>query len=72
MWKVDLILISWMTILGFDFLLPAGLLAKMYARPNSALLNAEQAFYRIPFGYLSPLVFVVIIYWVFSRIAINQ
>lgn len=72
MWKVGLILISWIAILGFDFLLHAGLLAKMYTRPNPALLNAELAFYRILFGYLSFLVFVVVIYWIFSWIGINE
>ena len=72
MWKVGLILISWIAFLGFDFLLHAGLLAKMYSRTNPALLNAELAFYRIPFGYLSFLVFVVVVYWIFSRIGINE
>ena len=59
-WRVELILISWLAVLGFDFLLHAGLLARVYARESPALLSAEHAFYRIPFGYLSYLILVVL------------
>jgi hypothetical protein len=71
-WKVGLIITSWMAILGFDFLLHAGLFASIYTRSNPALLNAEQAFYRIPIGYSSFFVVVIVIYWLLSRIGINE
>ena len=71
-WRVELILISWLAVLGFDFLLHAGLLARVYARESPALLSAEHAFYRIPFGYLSYLILVVLIFWVLSRFGVND
>ena len=60
-WRVGLIFISWLSMLGFDFLLHAGILAKIYTKPSPFLLVAEQAFIRIPLGYLSFLVFAVIL-----------
>ena len=66
-WKVKLILISLLAVLGFDLLLHAGLLARVYVRESPALLGAENAFYRIPFGYLSYLIIVVLIFWILSR-----
>jgi hypothetical protein len=70
LWRVGLILISWMAFIGIDFLWHAGILAAMYTRPNPALLDAWQLFIRIPFGYLSFLVFVALIYWLFLYIGI--
>lgn len=71
-WRVGVILISWMAFIGFDFLWHAGILAAIWTRPNPALLDAEQLFLRIPFGYLAFLVFVVIMYWFSLNIGIND
>lgn len=71
-WKVGLVFICWAAFLGFDLLLHGGLLTEMYTRPNPALLSADLAFYRIPLGYLSFLVLVVLIYWLLSWIAVND
>ncbi|MHA2109052.1 MAG: hypothetical protein ACW99R_15215 [Candidatus Hodarchaeales archaeon] len=63
LWRVGLILISWMAFIGIDFLWHAGILAGLYTQSNPALLEAWELFVRIPFGYLSFLVFVTLIYW---------
>lgn len=71
-WKTSLILISWCAFIGLDFLFHAGLLATLYIQPNPAILDANQAFLRIPFGYLSFLVSVIIFYWLFQFTGVNE
>ena len=71
-WKIDLLITAWLAIIGFDFLLHGGLFASIYIRSNPALLNAEQVFYRIPLGYASFFVTVIIIYWLLSKVGINE
>lgn len=46
-------LLSWLSMLGFDFFLNAGLLARLYLEPSPFLLPPAEAFRRIPIGYLS-------------------
>lgn len=71
-WKISLILISWFAFLGLDFLFHAGLLATLYIQPNPAILDANQAFLRIPIGYLSFLLSVIVFYWLFLFTGINE
>ncbi|MHA2134222.1 MAG: hypothetical protein ACXAEN_14425 [Candidatus Thorarchaeota archaeon] len=71
-WRVKLILIAWVATIGFDFLWHGGLLAEIYTRPNPVLLNPEQAFARIPFGYGSLLLMVVLVYWLVSLAGVND
>lgn len=72
LWSVGIILIAWFAFIGIDLFWHAGILAAMYTRPNPALLDAWQLFIRIPFGYLSFLVFVMLIYWLFLYMGIND
>lgn len=65
--RIGVILLAWMVVLGFDFLLHGGLLARLYAEPSPFLLTAEDAFRLIPLGYLSFLVFVLLLAWLMSR-----
>jgi hypothetical protein len=69
---VKLILITWIATIGFDLIWHGGILADVYTRSNPALLDPEQAFNRIPYGYGSLLVQVVLIYWLFSLIKVNE
>jgi hypothetical protein len=46
-------LLSWLSLVGFDFFLHAGLLARLYIKPSPFLLPPMEAFIRIPFGYMS-------------------
>lgn len=71
-WRVKLILITWIAAIGFDFLWHGGILAEIYTHPNPALLDLEQAFIRIPFGYGALLLQVVLVYWLFSLVGVNE
>ena len=71
-WRVGLVLVCWLSILGFDFLLHAGLLAKLYTRSSPFLLPAEQAFLRIPFGYFSFLILAMILVWIMERLETSR
>lgn len=71
-WRIGLILICWLSTLGFDFFLHAGLLTKLYLRPSSFLLPAEEAFLRIPLGYLSFLILVIVLVWIMESLNIAK
>ena len=60
--------IAWLSMLGFDFLLHAGLLAKLYLQPSPFLLPPLPAFKLIPLGYLSFLLSVVLLVWLMIRL----
>ena len=62
-WRVGLIFISWLSMIGFDLFLHAGLLARLYTKPSPFLLSADQAFLRIPLGYLSFLILTIVLVW---------
>ncbi|NOR83586.1 MAG: hypothetical protein GQ526_08850 [Ardenticatenales bacterium] len=64
---VGVTLLAWFAVLGFDFLLHGGLLARLYAEPSPFLLPAEDAFRLIPLGYLSFLVFIILLVWLMVR-----
>ena len=61
--RIGLIFISWLSMIGFDLFLHAGLLARLYTKPSPFLLSADQAFLRIPLGYLSFLVLAIVLIW---------
>ena len=68
---VGVIFLGWFAVLGFDFFLHGGLLAKLYAQPSPFLLPLEDAFRFIPLGYLSFLVFEVFLVWLILRLSVN-
>ena len=71
-WRsVKLILLSWLAMLGFDFLLHGGLLAGFYVRPSPFLLSPMEAFRRIPLGYLSTLIIAGFLLWLFLRVNVR-
>ena len=55
-------------MLGFDFLLHAGLLAGFYLQPGPFLLPQAMAFALIPVGYLSFLLLAVLLVWLMMRL----
>ena len=69
--RVALIFISWFSIVGFDLFLHAGLLARLYARPDPFLLSADKAFLRIPLGYLSFLILAMVLVWLMESFNIS-
>ena len=68
---VSVIAAAWMLSVGFDLLLHAGLLAKLYFEPAPFLLDAGDAFRRIPFGYLAFLVLTISLAWLLRRLGVR-
>lgn len=64
-------LISWMSMLAFDFFLHGGLLAESYQQGDSFLLSPKEAFRRIPLGYLSFLILAFLLTWLMDRLAVS-
>lgn len=58
--------------IGFDLLLHGGLLARLYVQPSPFLLAAEDAFRRIPLGYLTFFVLTVSLYWLLHRLGVRS
>jgi hypothetical protein len=65
-----IILLGWLAMLGFDFFLHGGLLAGLYAQPDSFLLGPSQAFALIPLGYLSFLLLSGTLTWLMVRLRV--
>ena len=63
-----LIFIAWLAMIGFDFLLHAGLLASLYLEPSPFLLPPMTALKLIPLGYLSFLLLSVLLVWLMVRL----
>jgi len=66
-----LITLSWLSMIGVDFFLHAGLLARFYVQPSPFLLPPERAFQLIPLGYLSFLLIAVLLVWLMFRLKIQ-
>ncbi|HEX6269908.1 MAG TPA: hypothetical protein VFZ43_06720 [Anaerolineales bacterium] len=66
-----LTLIAWLSMLGFDFFLHAGLLAGLYLQPSPFLLPPLTAFRLIPVGYLSFLILAVLLVWLMIRLKLT-
>ena len=64
---IILTLLSWLAMIGIDFLLHGGLLASLYMEESPFLLSAEDAFRLIPVGYLSFLLLAVLLAWLMVR-----
>jgi hypothetical protein len=65
---LGLTFIAWLSMLGFDFLLHAGLLAGLYQQPSPFLLPPLTALTLIPAGYLSFLLVAVLLVWLMRRL----
>lgn len=68
---VLLTFIAWLSMLGFDFLLHASLLAELYLQPSPFLLPPLTAFALIPVGYLSFLLLAVLLAWLMMRLKLE-
>ena len=62
---------AWVLSIGFDLFLHAGVLAHLYAEPSPFLLPAEEAFRRIPLGYLTFLVLSAALFWLLRRLDVR-
>jgi hypothetical protein len=68
---VSSIAAAWILAVGFDLFLHGGLLAGVYVEPSPFLLPAEDAFRRIPLGYLTFLGLTVALFWLLHRLGIR-
>ncbi len=64
-------LLSWLAMLGADFFLHAGLLAKLYIQPSPFLLPPEESFRRIPLGYLAALLFCALLLGLMLKLGLS-
>lgn len=69
---ISAILVGWLAVIGFDFFLHGGLLAKLYVGDSDFLLSPKQAFKLIPLGYLSFLMFQTFVVWLLVRMAVRD
>ena len=63
--------LAWLAMIGVDFFLHAGLLARLYTEPSPFLLPSSRAFALIPLGYLSFLLLALLILWLARRLGIH-
>lgn len=68
---VSSIAAAWLLSLGIDVFLHGGLLANLYVEPSPFLLPAEEAFRRIPLGYLTFLILTIGLFWLLRRLQIR-
>jgi hypothetical protein len=68
---VATVFLALFAVIGFDFFLHGGLLAKLYAEPSPFLLPLEEAFRLIPLGYLSFLIFEIFLVWLMLKLGIT-
>jgi hypothetical protein len=67
-----LTLLAWISMIGFDFFLHAGILAPLYAKESTFLLPPERAFALIPIGYLSFLGLAVMLIWLMVKLNVRE
>ena len=67
-----LVVLAWVSMLGTDLLLHAGVLAWLYARPTPFLLDPATAFNRIPIGYASFLVLATLLAVLSVRLGVRD
>jgi hypothetical protein len=66
-----IIVLSWLAMIGVDFLLHGGVLAKFYVRPSPFLLPPKKALQLIPLGYLSFLLLAVLLVSLMNRLNVQ-
>lgn len=68
---IPTVLIAWFLSLGVDLFLHAGLLARLYLVKSPFILPADQAFRRIPIGYLAFLLLTAALFWLCRRLDVR-
>lgn len=68
---VKVTLLAWLSMIGFDFFLHAGVLAHLYLEPDPFLVPPERACALIPVGYLSFLSLAILLTWLMARLSIQ-
>jgi hypothetical protein len=68
---ISSIVAAWVLSIGFDLFLHAGVLARAYLQTSPFLLPPEDAFRRIPLGYLAFLGLTTALFWLLRRLEIT-
>lgn len=68
---IQLIVLGWLAMIGFDLFWHAGVVADLYGQPDPFLLAPERAFALIPVGYLSFLLLAVLLVWLAVRVGVD-
>jgi hypothetical protein len=69
---ISAIVAAWLLSVGCDLFLHGGLLARMYVEPSPFLLPPEEAFRRIPLGYLTFLGLTIALSWTIRRLGVRE
>jgi hypothetical protein len=69
---VATLLLAWLSMIGADLLLHAGVLAPLYDWDSPFLLSPVDAFIRIPAGYLGFLVLAAGMLWLLPRLGVQR
>ena len=64
--------LAWLAMLGFDFLLHAGVLSRLYTQSSPFLLPPERAFTLIPLGYASFILLAISLVWLAPQLQIRS
>lgn len=68
---VWILLLCWLSILGFDLFQHAGIFAGLWLDSQSAFLPADELWRRIPLGYFSFLISACFLAWLMLRLQIT-
>lgn len=69
--RIQLIILAWLAMIGFDLFWHAGVVADLYGQPHPFLLAPERAFALIPVGYLSFLLLAVLLVWLAVGVGVD-
>jgi hypothetical protein len=68
--RLRVALLTWLAMLGTDFLLNGALFARMYQEGGGFFISPDEAFRRIPLGYLAFLILAIAIAEVVHRLRV--
>ena len=63
-------LLAFLAVIGFDLFLHGGLLSPLYAKETPFLLPLAVAFKRIPLGYVSFAILLLMLEWLMIRLKV--
>ena len=66
------IVLGWLAMVGVDLFLHAGLLAPLYDWDSPFLVSPEEAFVRIPAGYLAFLGLAAALTWLLAKVGVHR
>lgn len=66
------IVLAWLAAIGIDFLAYGGVFAGLFADGDPTVLTSSQLFQRIPAGYASFLVEIVLLVWLMQRTSTTE